>query len=138
LSQKIRIIDGFTCSRKPCYYEKHSESIGGDEPPSHCLAKESNMQYLVMISRSENASSMSLRQEDIEAEAEHVRRLYAAGIVRQIWLRAEGGACMISEADDENGLRQLLVELPLVRSGYLAQPQISQLRSYAGFGPRSY
>ena len=96
------------------------------------------MQYLVMISRSENASSMSLRQEDIEAEAEYVRRLYAAGIVRQIWLRAEGGACMLSEADDENGLRQLLVELPLVRAGYLAQPQISPLRAYAGFGPRSH
>jgi muconolactone delta-isomerase len=112
---------------KPCYYEKHIH-----------WNKESDMQYLVMISRSENASSMPLRQEDIEAEAEYVRRLYAVGIVRQIWLRAEGGACMISEADDEDGLRQLLVELPLVRAGYLAQPQISQLRSYTGFGPRSH
>jgi muconolactone delta-isomerase len=107
-------------------------------PDRHASPKESNMQYLVMISRSENASSMSLRREDVEAEAEYVRRLYAAGIVRQIWLRAEGGACMISEADDEDGLRQLLVELPLVRVGYLAQPQISPLRSYTGFGPRSH
>ena len=95
------------------------------------------MQYLVMISRSENASSMSLQKEEVEAEAEFVRRLYASGIVRQIWLRAEGGACMISEADDEDDLRQLLGELPLVKAGYLSQPQISQLRSYSGFGPRS-
>ncbi|MCP3707063.1 hypothetical protein M3I54_08705 [Paraburkholderia sp. CNPSo 3274] len=95
------------------------------------------MQYLVMISRSEDASSMSLQKEEVEAEAEVVRRLYAVGIVRQIWLRAEGGACMISEADDEDDLRQLLNELPLVKAGYLAQPQISQLRSYSGFGPRS-
>lgn len=95
------------------------------------------MQYLVMISRSENASSMSPHKEEVEAEAEFVRRLYASGIVRQVWLRAEGGACMISEADDEVGLRQLLGELPLVKTGYLAPPQISRLRSYSGFGPRS-
>jgi len=96
------------------------------------------MQYLVIIPRTENASSISVDQEDIEAEAEFVRRLYASGIVRQIWLRAEGGACMISEAEDEDGLRKLLTELPLVKAGYLAPPQISQLRSYSGFGPRSH
>jgi muconolactone delta-isomerase len=95
------------------------------------------MQYLVLISRSEAASSVSLQKQDVEAEAEFVRQLYAKGIVRQIWLKAEGGACMISEADDEAGLRQLLSELPLVKSGFLAQPQISQLRAYSGFGPRS-
>jgi muconolactone delta-isomerase len=95
------------------------------------------MQYLVIVSRSENASSMPLHKQDVEAEAQFVRQLYAEGVVRQIWLRAEGGACMISEADDEERLRQLLSALPLVRSGYLAQPQISQLRAYSGFGPRS-
>ncbi|MEX3858182.1 muconolactone delta-isomerase [Paraburkholderia youngii] len=96
------------------------------------------MQYLVIIPRSENASSMSPAKEDVEAEAEYVRRLYASGVVRQIWLRAEGGACMISEADDEIRLAELLSELPLVKSGFLARPQISQLRSYSGFGPRSH
>jgi muconolactone delta-isomerase len=95
------------------------------------------MQFLVMISRSENAPSMHLEKTDVEAEAESVRRLYASGVVRQIWLRAEGGACMISEADSEDTLRQLVVDLPLVKSGYLAQPQISALRSYPGFGPRN-
>jgi muconolactone delta-isomerase len=95
------------------------------------------MQYLVIVSRSENASSMTLHKDDVEAEAQFVRQLYAEGVVRQIWLRAEGGACMISEADDEERLRQLLSALPLVRSGYLAQPQISELRAYSGFGPRS-
>ena len=95
------------------------------------------MQYLVIVSRSENASSMSLQKQDVEAEAEFVRQLYADGVVRQIWLRAEGGACMISEADDEDRLRQLLSALPLVKSGYLASPQISQLRAYSGFGPRT-
>jgi muconolactone delta-isomerase len=95
------------------------------------------MQYLVLISRSENASSMAPQKPDIEAEAECVRQLYADGIVRQIWLRAEGGACMIAEADEADHLRQILSSLPLVKSGYLAQPQISELRAYSGFGPRS-
>jgi muconolactone delta-isomerase len=95
------------------------------------------MQFLVIVSRSESAASMSLQKQDVEAEAQVVRQLYAQGVVRQIWLRAEGGACMISEADDEDHLRELLSALPLVRSGYLAQPQISQLRAYSGFGPRS-
>ena len=95
------------------------------------------MQYLVIISRSENASTMSPDKRDVEAEAEYVRTLYASGVVRQIWLRAEGGACMISEADDEDRLNQLLSGLPLVQSGFLAPPQISQLRPYTGFGPRN-
>ena len=94
------------------------------------------MQYLVLIPRAANASPTSLRKEDVELEAEFVRQLYVAGTVRQIWLRAEGGACMITEAQDEECLRQSLLKLPLVKSGYLAQPQISQLRPYTGFGPR--
>jgi muconolactone delta-isomerase len=95
------------------------------------------MQFLVMISRSEKASTMSPDKLDIEAEAEYVRRLYASGVVRQIWLRAEGGACMILEADDEDRLNHLLSALPLVKSGFLALPKISQLRPYSGFGPRN-
>jgi muconolactone delta-isomerase len=94
------------------------------------------MQYLVLIPRAANASSMALRKEDVESEAEYVRELYSKGIVRQIWLRAEGGACMIAEAGDDERLNQVLSELPLVKCGYLAQPQISQLRAYSGFGPR--
>jgi muconolactone delta-isomerase len=95
------------------------------------------MQYLVLVSRSESASSMTVLKQDIEAEAEFVRHLHADGVVRQIWLRAEGGACMIAEADHADHLRELLSSLPLVKSGYLAAPQISQLRAYSGFGPRN-
>ncbi|HEY4144323.1 hypothetical protein [Pinirhizobacter sp.] len=94
------------------------------------------MQYLVLIPRSEKSLSMTLQKKQVEAEAEFVRRLYVDGRVRQIWLRAEGGACMIAESDDEAGLKQILSDLPLVKAGYLAQPLVSQLRPYSGFGPR--
>lgn len=94
------------------------------------------MQYLVVLPRAADASPTTLRKEDVESEAEYVRQLYADGIVRQIWLKAEGGACMIAEANDYERLQQLLLELPLVKSGYLAIPQISQIRPYSGFGPR--
>jgi len=95
------------------------------------------MQFHVLISRAELASPPALRKEDTEAEAEFVRQLYADGFVRQIWLRAEGGAAMIVEADSKENVGQVLSGLPLVKSGYLAEPQISQLRAYAGFGPRA-
>lgn len=94
------------------------------------------MQFLVVIPRAENASPSSLRKEDVEAEAELVRQLYADGLIRHIWLRAEGGAAMIAEAQNSERVAQALSELPLVRSGYLVQPQVSQLRPYSGFGPR--
>ena len=94
------------------------------------------MQYLVLLSRSDNASSFVLRKEELEAEAEFVRRLYADGTLRQVWLRAEGGACMLAESADGDSLAQVLTELPLVKLGYLSKPQLSQLRSYSGFGPR--
>lgn len=95
------------------------------------------MQFLVVIPRTENASPSSLRKEDVDAEAELVRQLYAEGLIRHVWLRAEGGAAMIAEAESNEWVAQALSALPLVRSGYLAQPQVSQLRPYSGFGPRA-
>lgn len=80
---------------------------------------------------------MTVAREDVEAEAESVRRLYADGLVRQIWLREEGGACMIAETEDLEGLKEALSALPLVRSGFLELSKVSQLRPYSGFGPRS-
>jgi hypothetical protein len=95
------------------------------------------MQFLVVIPRTENASPSSLRKEDVDAEAELVRQLYAEGLIRHVWLRAEGGAAMIAEAESNERVAQALSALPLVRSGYLAQPQVSQLRPYSGFRPRA-
>jgi hypothetical protein len=89
----------------------------------------------VLFSRSEVGPPPS--PEEREQETELIRQLYAEGIARQMWLRAEGGACMIAESADAESLAARVAELPLVRSGFLETPRISALKPYAGFGPRS-
>ena len=71
----------------------------------------------------------------IPQEIDQTRVLYARGLVRQIWHRADiGGACMIVEADSEAHVREALNTLPLVRAEML-EVTIVPLRPYAGFCP---
>jgi hypothetical protein len=95
------------------------------------------LQFLVLISRSDVPAAQPPSPEQREAESEHIRQLYAEGIVRQMWLRAEGGACMIAESQDAESLGSRLAALPLVRSGFLQAPHISALNPYPGFGPKT-
>lgn len=72
----------------------------------------------------------------IPAETEKVRTLYAAGIVRQIWLRGDlGGACFIIEAEDEADAHGIVAGLPMSAEG-LSQFTVIPLLPYRGFGPR--
>jgi hypothetical protein len=62
---------------------------------------------------------------------------YAAGLVRQIWLRGDaGGACAIVEAASTDEVAEKFNALPLVREGYLQPPMIVPLKPYSGFAPR--
>ncbi len=72
----------------------------------------------------------------IPAESEKVRTLYAAGIVRQAWLRGDvGGACFIVEAEDEADARGVVRGLPMAAAG-LSEFTVIPLLPYRGFGPR--
>ncbi len=95
------------------------------------------MQFLVLVSRADPAPSQPPSPEEREAESEIIRGLYAAGVVRQIWLRGDGGACMIAESDAAESLASKLAALPLIRSGFLQTPRIIALTPYSGFGPRA-
>ncbi|MFI7386300.1 hypothetical protein [Streptomyces sp. NPDC049813] len=68
-------------------------------------------------------------------ETETVRGLYAAGTLRQIWLRDDTrGACFLLEADSLHDAETAVAALPLAQkemSGF----QIIPLRPYGGFGP---
>jgi muconolactone delta-isomerase len=69
-------------------------------------------------------------------EQEQARRLYAEGVIRQIWHRADvGGACIVVEADSEAEARERLNSLPMFSRGML-EVTIIPLKPYAGFGPR--
>jgi hypothetical protein len=80
------------------------------------------------------------QETDFEAvlpeEGEKVRTLYAAGIVRQAWLRGDsGGACFLVEAEDETDARGIVRSLPLAVRG-LSEFTVIPLLPYRGFGPR--
>ena len=71
----------------------------------------------------------------IPAETARVRELYAAGVVRQIWLRDDlPGACFLVEADDLPGARSIVDGLPMATSG-LSEFTVMPLSPYRGFGP---
>ncbi|WP_020664703.1 muconolactone Delta-isomerase family protein [Amycolatopsis benzoatilytica] len=94
------------------------------------------MQFLVLSRR------YTERYEDAEFDAvipdetRRVRQLYAAGVVRQIWLRDDiPGACFVIEAPDEQAARSTVDALPMAQSG-LSEFTVIPLLPYRGFGPR--
>ncbi|MEM5432690.1 hypothetical protein [Cupriavidus oxalaticus] len=93
------------------------------------------MQFLVLVSLAVPAPRQAPTRDEREAESEVIRHLYADSIVRQIWLRGDGGACIVAESDDAESLRTRFSNLPLVKSGFLEPPKVIALKPYAGFGP---
>ncbi len=69
-------------------------------------------------------------------ETERVKELYAAGLLRQIWRRADTpGAAILWEADDEAQVRAALDSLPIFKAGMLEILFLVPLAPYPGFGP---
>lgn len=95
------------------------------------------MQFLVLVSLTAPTPKDAPTQEEREAESEVIRKLYRDGIVRQIWLRGDGGACIIAESDAPQTLESIFSALPLVKSGFLQPPRVIALKAYSGFGPRA-
>ena len=75
----------------------------------------------------------------VQAEWDHGCELYQAGVVRQIWHRADaaGGACMILEAETLEAAQAAMNELPLIKLGMLEIVALIPLKPYAGFSPRN-
>jgi hypothetical protein len=97
------------------------------------------MQFMVLTRRrSEAFADDAYTPDRLEAEAEAVRRLYADGVVRQIWLRGDtGGACLLMEAADRVQIIAALDTLPLFAAGMQEAIAIVPLQPYRGFGPRA-
>ncbi|HET7102541.1 MAG TPA: muconolactone Delta-isomerase family protein [Terracidiphilus sp.] len=69
-------------------------------------------------------------------EGERVKELYAAGILRQIWLRGDvPGASILWEAESEAEVRAAIESLPIVKAGMLEIVALTPLKPYPGFGP---
>lgn len=72
----------------------------------------------------------------IPAETEVVRRMYAGGALRQIWLRGDTrGACFLLEADSLEAAQATVDSLPLAQRK-MSDFTIIPLAPYGGFGPR--
>lgn len=96
------------------------------------------MQFLVVTSRNlEQFPLEAFTPELLEAEAQRVRELYAAGVLRQIWRRADKpGACLLLEAASEDEAREAISSLPLAERDMLELIMLTQLLPYPGLGPR--
>ncbi|MHB1021544.1 MAG: muconolactone Delta-isomerase family protein [Acidobacteriaceae bacterium] len=96
------------------------------------------MQFLVVTSRNlEQFPLEAFTPELLEAEAQRVRELYAAGVLRQIWRRADKpGACLLLEAASEDEAREAVSSLPLAQRDMLELVMLTQLLPYPGLGPR--
>ena len=69
-------------------------------------------------------------------ESQRVKELYAAGILRQIWLRGDvGGAVLLWEAASEAEVRAAIESLPIFEAGMLELIVLAPLKPYPGFGP---
>lgn len=68
------------------------------------------------------------------AEAQRVKELYAAGILRQVWLRGDKpGAAILWEAASEADVRAAIESLPIYKAGMLELTALTELKPYPGF-----
>ncbi|RFU45467.1 muconolactone Delta-isomerase family protein [Paraburkholderia sp. DHOC27] len=96
------------------------------------------MQFMVSINLNPEKAKAAPSKDLAEAEAQVVRGFYMDGLVRQIWVRADGsGAIILAEAESAEIAAKQLAELPLVREGILLAPEVVALAPYFGFAPRA-
>ena len=94
------------------------------------------MQFMVTTQRYSDRYSEEEFAAVLPEETEVARKLYAEGVLRQIWGRADGpGACFLLEAASLAEARAAVDTLPLARKE-MSEFRIVPLRPYGGFGPR--
>jgi muconolactone delta-isomerase len=85
----------------------------------------------------EQFSASDFTPELLEAEAERVRQLYADGVFREVWGRADHpGAVILIEAGTPDEAQAVLASLPLAIREMLTLDVLVPVTPYRGFGPR--
>jgi muconolactone delta-isomerase len=95
------------------------------------------MQFLSLSRRRTDAFPPEAFTPELGArESAHVKEMYAAGILRQIWRRGDiPGAVMLWEAASEAEVRAALGSLPINQAGMLEIVALVPLQPYPAFGP---
>jgi hypothetical protein len=95
------------------------------------------MQFLVTVVLNADKADGPPPQDLVNAEFEAVRGYYMDGVLRQVWLRADGsGGIMLVEAESAEIAAKTFSTLPMVVAGVLGAPEVVQLAPYWGFAPR--
>jgi|SRR4249919_1630712 muconolactone delta-isomerase len=95
------------------------------------------MQFLTVSRRRTDAFPPEAFTPDLIAqEAQRVKELYMAGILRQVWRRGDTpGAAIVWEAAGEAEVRQACESLPIFKAGMLEIVAFVPLEPYGGFAP---
>ena len=95
------------------------------------------MQFLTVSRRRTDAFPPEAFTPDLIAqEAQRVKELYMAGILRQVWRRGDTpGAAIVWEAAGEAEVRQACESLPIFKAGMLEIVAFVTLEPYGGFAP---
>jgi len=95
------------------------------------------MQFLSVSRRRTDAfPPEAFTPELVTRESQRVRELYASGILRQVWRRADTpGAAILWEAASEAEVRAAIASLPIFEAGMLEIVLVTPLAPYPGFGP---
>lgn len=95
------------------------------------------MQFLTVSRRRTEAFAPDAFTPELAAhETQRARELYAAGLLRQIWMRGDlPGAAILWEAASEAEVRAAIDSLPIFQAGMLEIVVITPLKPYPGFGP---
>jgi len=95
------------------------------------------MQFLTLSRRRTDAfPAEAFTPELIAQEAQRVKEMYMAGLLRNVWKRGDmPGAAIVWEAAGEAEVRDAVASLPIYKAGMLELSAILPLEPYAGFGP---
>jgi muconolactone delta-isomerase len=93
------------------------------------------MQFLsISRRRTDQFPPEAFTAELIAGEGQRVKALYASGILRQVWKRADTpGAAILWEAPGEAEVRAAIATLPIFAAGMLEIQALVPLEPYAGF-----
>ena len=94
------------------------------------------MQFLSLSRRRTDAFPPEAFTTELMArETARVKELYASGLLRQLWRRADiPGAAILWEAASEAEVRAALDSLPIFQAGMLEILSLVPLAPYPGFG----
>jgi muconolactone delta-isomerase len=94
------------------------------------------MQFLSVSRRRTEAFPPDAFTPELAArETQRAKELYASGLLRQIWKRADTpGAAILWEAESEAEVSDAIASLPIYQAGMLEIIMLTAIEPYPGFG----